>query len=441
VRESGAKRSGSAADLNLRRFEADLAKHLSTVLLPLMVMLGSVVTVSAAGAPKSSSRSQVIPQAAAAQLPLDALATKLNSVVSTEKSSGFSGVAYEGSTFVLYWRGVVPPPIQQIINQGRQSLRIQLRATRFSLEELDRAERQIMSRFSGSVLAVAPRLDYSGLHVTVDQSSQTSLAKPTSALADLATTLSAAVSPIGVDVILEQKPAMLSCPPTSCPPRWNDSKPFYGGDAIKATNGTYCSTSFEVGNYSSDQSGILTANHCGENLKWYSPATNGNYQGISALCCASQDVMPVTLYHLLPNGDYDPDLWIGPWTGTQHAHTTGQWSGAAVGQLTYLGGGFTGETATYVTAINVYANISGYEVGPGDYTHKPGNAAGDGDSGGGQYTYNAGGTLSAMGTISLGIGGTVTCTGNTNLSRKCYSTIFCPYIGPELASINSYLVH
>jgi hypothetical protein len=376
--------------------------------------------------------------ATADELQRSAIARQIHNVVASSRLDGFTGISLQGTTLVLYWKGNVPLSISQVIAARPAGMQMAVRSARFSLAEMDATERQLVAAntavFGGKIVWVALPGDYSAVQVGFDAT-----LVDTSALNALQGESASISSPIPVQAVLAQPFTYYGCPPDSCPPRWNDSRPYWGGDVYYANN-SYCSTSFEVVVNGTGELSLLTAQHCPNGYSTVTPDSGHRYMGVT--CCQPTNSSGVIRLH---TGEtccaYGPYVYSDAWNSGISSHTEGA-SDPYYGQTDVcLSGGFTGQDcANVVTTTNTYLGGTGW--GPGFFTTEQvgKGAAGNGDSGGPTYNHAADGGNIAMGVIQgSDQAGNAPCQGFSlpNSNRLCSTHVFSSNISAALSGQNA----
>lgn len=367
----------------------------------------------------------------------NAIARQIQDVVAKSRLAGFAGISLQGETLTLYWKGTVPEAIASVVATKPASVQMAVRPARFSLVEMDAKERQIVaankSVFGGTVVWVALPSDYSGVQVAFDAT-----LVDTAGLTKLQSDSTSISSPVPAQAVLAQPFIYYGCPPTNCPPRWNDYRPYWGGDVYYANN-TYCSTSFDVRVNGTGELSLLTAQHCPNGYRVVTPDSGHRYMG--ATCCQPTNSSGVIRLH---TGEtccaYGPYVYSDAWNSGINSHTEGA-SDPYYGQTDVcLSGGFTGQDcANTVTSTNTYLGGTGW--GPGFFTTEQlgYGAAGNGDSGGPTYNHTGDGGNIAMGVIQgTDQAGNAPCQGTSPFgNRMCSTHVFSSNISAALSGQNA----
>jgi streptogrisin D len=345
-------------------------------------------TIPAIGATGSDQKStlstrRVVDPRILAQAPMVAAADRIQRLVDARHLSGFAGTELDGNTLVLYWHGGVPAEVAQTLGQVRRDLPVQVRAARYSLGTLEAEARRLIRAYAGGpvniVTSAGPLRDYSGLEVGVNPST------PASARRAMRSTV-----PL---VMVDRAPAV----PAS---RWADTPPFWGGAGIKrpvsATSSVACSTAFAARKNSNNVEVMISAQHCGVNFVWNTISTNIFYGQSNAGSNAGLDAM------LLGGADYQGVIYVGPAVNSNTGRQVASRGNPANGASICHGGSFSGEVCdATVAGVNQFIPVGGSTIGPGFWTIQQQSiaTAGNGDSGGPSYSYNASGLIRAHGVI------------------------------------------
>ena len=121
---------------------------------------------------------------AIAQQPLVEAGDRIQALVGERGYDGFANLALEDNppTLVLRWKGPLPEPVQHLVAELTSTLQVVVREARYSRDELLRETRRIMTvnrPSSVKIWSAGPLTDCSGLHVTIDQSTDMAHAKHT----------------------------------------------------------------------------------------------------------------------------------------------------------------------------------------------------------------------------------------------------------------------
>jgi V8-like Glu-specific endopeptidase len=172
----------------------------------------------------------------------DALAA-IEAVVDVHGYSGRGSAiaAPENRKLLIYWRGNLPTPVQQVISERRKTMPIQVLPARFTREQMSRTQERLMHL--PGVMETEPRSDASGVTIHVRAGEP----------ADVELTQQLAAAEADVTVIPDGVAGVTNS-------RSNDSPPYYAGARMRTTLGGYCTTGFAVsisgGTY------MFTAGHC-----------------------------------------------------------------------------------------------------------------------------------------------------------------------------------
>ena len=118
-----------------------------------------------------------------AQQPLEEAADRLQILVHEREYGGFASVELEHDppSVVLFWKGPLPQPVQQLVDELRLTVRVVVREAVYSLDELREETHRIMALdrtgTGVKIWAVGPLGDCSGLSVMIDRSTDLERAK------------------------------------------------------------------------------------------------------------------------------------------------------------------------------------------------------------------------------------------------------------------------
>lgn len=118
-----------------------------------------------------------------AQQPLVEAADRIQLLVHDAKYGGFASLALEHDppSVALFWKGPLPEPVQDLIDELRPTARVVVRDAVYSLDECSEEAHRIIDSYrshSGvKIWSVGPLHDCSGLSVMVDRSTDLELAK------------------------------------------------------------------------------------------------------------------------------------------------------------------------------------------------------------------------------------------------------------------------
>jgi hypothetical protein len=111
-----------------------------------------------------------------AQQPLVEAADRIQLLVHDAKYGGFASLALEHHppSVVLFWKGTLPRPVRDLIDELRPTARVVVRDAAYSQDELAEEAHRIIDHYrshSGvKIWSVGPLHDCSGLEVTIDRS-------------------------------------------------------------------------------------------------------------------------------------------------------------------------------------------------------------------------------------------------------------------------------
>ncbi|WP_433080087.1 hypothetical protein ACQP1P_42000 [Dactylosporangium sp. CA-052675] len=189
-------------------------------------------------------------------------------------TSGFAGVAFEGTGLTLYWKGGLTTRMQASVARARKSGAVTVKPAAYSSAELQ-AEGQkiknVVARSASNIQSIGYEPNGSGLHLkTIPQQRAAQLAteQARSGKAPLVSAeqvlADAHVSvPATIEVAKEQ--------PQNLSSRTDDNSPWNGGDRFESWRGgdqrAACTTGFGV-HSGNGHSWVLTAGHCASMGDW-----------------------------------------------------------------------------------------------------------------------------------------------------------------------------
>ncbi|MFI1801938.1 hypothetical protein ACH427_32030 [Streptomyces sp. NPDC020379] len=368
------------------------------------------------------------------QSKIDRAADRISEAVRKDKDSGYAGikVSAEKRELELYWRGVKPKQIEDLLKSLRSSVKVVELPARYTRAALKvEAERIIKNGDSEiaekrDVVSAGPREDGSG--VSIDVSS--SLDKQKKSLA-------AATAPFGTKKSSRGIPAFVEKSEKSTPISRSDQQAHAGAYLQSAglPAGNRCSTGFtiSVSDFVFSQRLQLTAAHCvtglGDNVR---NASGGWFGGV-AYYNRFLDIAAIS-----NNSFFDNLMWDGPWQGD------GQFLKGVHGlRKNYVGDYVCTSGAASGAICNIKIDAVDQTVRADSGTHGPvviarqqtGNApaAGQGDSGGPVFSLDGAGVI-ARGIASSGRDN-VPCQGHQ--FRTCFSTLECIGIDDAIAGVQS----
>jgi hypothetical protein len=336
---------------------------------------------------------------------MNATADQITTAARQSSDSGFAGVIADPTNRELrvYWKGRPPPDLTA--RTGSTSP-VKVIAAAYSERELERASARLLARSGDQITTVGPRADGAGLIVGVPHGFTSQ-----SIDADVPVTVQTGVTPS----------------PTT---RWNDSPPWWGGDAwVNAATGSGCSTGFAV--FHGGVARMLSAAHC---------ASVGNI----ATDPTGEVIGPV----IAGNASTDTLIINGSSAGRVFNNTTDaagnpvtEFSNPVIGAANSFVGNFVCTSGAYSgTRCSIQVRATGLCINIGvvvcnqvqaentTFT----NAIGQGDSGGPVEMVNASNTsqVFAAGTnTAIDLNTEVSCTGYVPTGRRCawrmyYENIF-----------------
>ncbi|GAA2700584.1 hypothetical protein ACFY2R_07900 [Micromonospora olivasterospora] len=371
---------------------------------------------SAAGKPVApgAGPAGVVPGGFATWSELIAVQTKLNNAaekILTAKGAGFAGIvaAPENREVRVYWKGDSGASVRSLVADLNRTVPVRVLPARHSEKELTAAARRLAA--VPGVVGVSPKVDGSGVQVTV--SGDTARVGAAPAVRD---------SGVAVSIVRGEQPVATY-------DRQADIPNYYGGGRFWSPVGG-CSTGFAINVGGAQQ--MITAGHCGENGQ---AVTTGAGVGMgtihSKITCQDIEII-------------NTPSWGRVFTGGPYSNTSVAIGGAAssfVGNYVNTSGSTSGEHGSVqVTGVNMYVAVGGIpcgSVGPLVQARQTGGlcAVAPGDSGGPVIAYRTDGRANALGTMTAGAVAVP--------NASCPGTIYTPgynyvYYAPIPVSLGSY---
>ncbi|MFJ2868918.1 trypsin-like serine protease [Kitasatospora sp. NPDC087314] len=395
---------------------------------------------AAPDAGKASTRADKVPGGFASwqdlmteQDKLDKAADRILEATRADKDSGYAGVrvSAEKRELSLYWRGVKPRPVEDLVKALGSSVRIvELQApySRATLQaEVDRVLKDGDPAVAekGTVVSAGPREDGTGVSISVDPGPR----KASLAAAD--TPLGTVTSSTGIPALVERGEKATSL-------GRSEGQAFAGAYMRSDSLQARCSTSYtiDVGDRMASALYQLTAAHCVSGVDDGVRSVSGGWYGSVKYYDKFSDIAVIAASS---PGFFQNWLWMGTWSGDSRPQSRTSMVGSAQshpGDFVCSSGAASGDICNIqvvATDRTVYTEDSG--------THGPmvqaqqltanTSAGGQGDSGGPVLTITNFGTT-ARGVISSGRVN-VPCTGYQN--RICYSTLFYSDISSALSIV------
>lgn len=159
----------------------------------------------------------------------------------------YAGVVLRGTEGVdVYWKGAVPVPLRQVVDQASRTTDVRVRSAAYSTAELRSASARIEANWPGD------RADLYGIMAEPDSSGLI-----VSASASVTAGRAAWLRDFGVPVkVVDEGPTV------PIANRGNDTHPWSGGARIKVNENWLCTSGFGVRNPAGARY-LLTAAHCG----------------------------------------------------------------------------------------------------------------------------------------------------------------------------------
>jgi hypothetical protein len=113
-----------------------------------------------------------------AQQPLVEAADRIQALVEARDNGGFGMLAVqdEPPSVVLFWKGPIPRPVQDLVDELRHTVRVVVRDAVYSQDELHEEARRIaaldQARIGVKIWGVGSLNDCSGLSVVIDRSTE-----------------------------------------------------------------------------------------------------------------------------------------------------------------------------------------------------------------------------------------------------------------------------
>ncbi|MET8139522.1 hypothetical protein ABZU32_04325 [Sphaerisporangium sp. NPDC005288] len=337
--------------------------------------------------------------------------------------SGYAGViaAPENRELRVYWKGKPPRQVNELVDQLRRDVGINVLPAKYSARELQREADRLIRANSSTLTSITALQDGSGLAAS-------------SAVVDAART---AIADAAVPVSIEQgvKPELAT--------RWNDSAPWYGGGAWRnVSTGGGCSTGFAVTYQGVLEPGpekkILSAGHCAAIGQTATDPTN-EVMGNVTHDDNSRDV-------LLIGASAGGRVFNNPVDSQGLAIVSVEFSNPVIGTATSVVGTYLCASGAYsgtncnirTTQVNVTINV-GYIITGLVRAEQQNmvNAVGQGDSGGPVEYVNPSNTTQvyAAGVVTaIDTSASVTCTGYVTTGRICsWRMYYTPWSNATLA--------
>jgi streptogrisin D len=206
-------------------------------------------------------------------------------------NSGYAGVAYEGESVVLYYKGALPSQMVAALTDARKAAPVAVTAAAYSHSELEAAQAKI------SAAVAAQHSDIQAIGVLDDGSGLLVEKMPPATAAAMRATLATkkGLSSKPADTLLKELAVNVPVQVTTAAgpielmsSREDDFSPWNGGGQYETWRGldqrsSWCSTAFGV--TKGGQSYVLTADHC---MSAPDIAYNGHFDG-----CCFQEIGPV----------------------------------------------------------------------------------------------------------------------------------------------------
>lgn len=324
-------------------------------------------------------------------------------VSNVREDSGFGSISADLATrrIVLRWRGEVPDVVRDTVTSVSASgTQVDVLSTDRSMLELDAIANALLERFRATPVL---REAVAGVSFSEDLTTyRIYLRSPDARNGTQIESVARGLVPVDLDISLLYRDWAASTEPVEAGTRWDDQPPFNGAAFIERPTGLFgykqCTSAFGVRNAAGTTRGMVTAKHCGTSANWYTP--EGQHIGFANNYADNTDVMLI-LWNTSQQGY--PGFSGKNYFGTYQSGTQGVITGSgtpAVGETQCLSGAQSGNTCdNSVIEANWYHSEYG---GPMHITMREtaGAAAGNGDSGGANYTLGTR-RRTAKGVISL----------------------------------------
>jgi hypothetical protein len=202
-----------------------------------------------------------------AQEPLVEAAERIRAVVDEGEADGFAGIGLGNGDVVLWWKGPLPPAVEDAVAAEQGAVPVAVTHAEHSLAELQAAIAPIADDIRATravpYFGVAPQTDGSGIVVFADESAATAAVPERWAVpADMAVSIT----------IGGRFETYFS--------RAADIEPFWGGAAFRNNdNGGVCTAGFPVAR--GGRGYMLTAGHCGRPGGTWSNGDNSSFAGVA----------------------------------------------------------------------------------------------------------------------------------------------------------------
>jgi hypothetical protein len=308
------------------------------------------------------------------QEPLVAAANVVRQVA--EKAAGYGGIALEGDSVALYWKGSLPADVSAAVTKGEGTASVVVKAAKHSRAELDAASKRILASpavaAGGAVRAIEPSYRGTGLEVVVTAGVAAPALPATgvpvtvvrSPARDVRPAPHAKRAPVGQ----RAAPEAFRAQTFPEPGRLNDISPWWGGAMVADSDGDYsnqafgfgedgiyrCTTGFPVRRYVGTvyKLGMLLPAFCGS--PGHRMLDGGGTQINNHLdqCACNQDLTNELLVLDLPTAE--PYIYDGP-PGTPRGKPVVGWDPIYPGETLCVSGADSGSVLCGLTveATNV----------------------------------------------------------------------------------------
>ncbi|MGK4580273.1 hypothetical protein [Kitasatospora sp. HPMI-4] len=358
------------------------------------------------------------------QYQLDALADRITGKSSTEAehTGGYAGAVVEArdGVLALYWKGAVSQNVKDVQKAAAaQGLKVTVRQSRYSAQELEGARRRLESAVKGKDTAAEPVAawnsiavlsDGSGLYISYNTPTSRTLSNGRSTVPPQRVTTVSAKDFATRAQALAGVPVQAAEGPEGADTfgRHDDSSPFWAGAELSTPGNAFCTTGFAGSHGGSDV--VLTASHCGTSGTF--TTGTGNVEGWAQ---SSNTGLDTTFIQV--NGSSGNQYYDGAWNNPNgyHKHVA-SWDLNHDGDYVCTSGAMSGVKCNIlVKYAGVDSNIGGitrHNVVQAMRTDTSTHASANGDSGGPVVTSSDGtygNDMQARGLISGSWGQVVVC--------------------------------
>jgi streptogrisin D len=327
-----------------------------------------------------------VPAAARAEMarqePLVAAANVIRPVAE-KATAGYSGIALEGGSVVLYWKGSPPAEVATAVAKAKGTAPVVVKAARHSRAELDAASKRIIATpgvaGTTSVQAIEASYRGTGLQVVVT----TGTAAPSLAAAGVPVTVVRKPAPdAGPARATQRSTAAVRAQAALEPGRLNDVPPWWGGAMVADADSSYtnygygfddgiyrCTTGFSVRRYvgTTWKTGMLIPAMCGSPGHRMLDGGGTQINNHVDQCACNQDLTNELLVLDVPTAE--PFVYDGP-ANTARGKPVVGWDPIYPGETLCISGG---DSDRVICGVTVEATNVTWEQG---YTDSDGDGSG-----------------------------------------------------------------